>query len=240
MNQKKKNTALPTLPEDTGKLQKLIDTQSDALKILTQTRSDLADRVSQINARPFEISKRLSEIKKRQSELKEFFNQPAASDSAQQTAQNLELLSERYALTTENAMLLAEEKSIPDRLATFEAELNYQNEVWNVESKNLKNLRIEQAKINQSEAQKTISTIKTFNFPNNPDLVEAAANLEELIKQYETSVNQRNQVAEFDAAIIEKTGKDNGRIRQFCGRTKRGKRRAGNGQKPVLSSSGNP
>ena len=204
---KEKNTALPTLPEDTGKLQKLIDTQSDALKILTQTRSDLADRVSQINARPFEISKRLSEIKKRQSELKEFFNQPAASDSAQQTAQNLELLSERYALTTENAMLLAEEKSIPDRLATFEAELNYQNEVWNVESKNLKNLRIEQAKINQSEAQKTISTIKTFNFPNNPDLVEAAANLEELIKQYETSVNQRNQVAEFDAAIIEKLEK---------------------------------
>ncbi len=57
--------------------------------------------------------------------------------------------------------------------------------------------------INQSEAEKTISFVQNFK-STNPDLIEAAANLKNLVAEDETSTNQRFQVAEFDAAIVSK------------------------------------
>ena len=89
------------LPKDIGNLQKIIDEQNDDLKKLTQRKSELAEQLALIEKRPLQISTRLGEIQMRQSELKELFNQTADSNSALQTAQTLELLSERHAITAE-------------------------------------------------------------------------------------------------------------------------------------------
>ena len=207
LESKKKTDTPIALPEDTSNLQKIIDTKSDELEALTERRSFLANEISQSNTRPIEISTRTREIQMRLSQLKEFFDQPTASNSAKQTAQNRELLSEEYALEAEDQMLKAEQKSIDVNLARFEAELNYRNQDWEIKSEELKNLKIEQSKLNQSEAQKTLSNIRKFNFPNNPDLAEATTNLEELIKEYEASVNQRNQIDDFYNAIVQKLKK---------------------------------
>ena len=222
LESEKKTDAPIVLPEDASNLQKIIDTRSDELETLTERKSYLANEISQSNTRPIEISTRLREIQTRQSQLKEFLDQPAASDSAQQTAQNLEFSSERYALTTEEEMLVAEQKSIPVNLARFEAELNFQNQAWDIDSEKLKNLKVEQSKINQSEAQKTLSNIKKFNFPNNPDLVEATTNLEALIEEYELSVNQRNQIDDFYRAIVQKLKKITGEYDSFAAELKFG------------------
>ena len=195
------------LPKDTSNLQKIIDAQNDELKELTQRKSELAEQLALIEKRPLQISTRLSEIQMRQSELKELFNQTADSNSALQTAQNLELLSEKHAITAESTMLSTEQKSIPDKQANFEAELNFQNRLWENDSETLKKLRIEQVQINQSEAEKVISFVEKFKSTNNPDLIEATASLKNLVAEDETSTNQRNQVAEFDAAIVSKLDK---------------------------------
>lgn len=207
LESKKKTDTPISLPEDASNLQKIIDTRSDELETLTERKSYLANEIGRSKTRPIEIRTRLLEIQTRQSQLNESLLQPAASDSAQQTAQNLEFSSERYALTTEEKMLAAEQKSIPVNLARFEAELNYKNQAWDIDFKILENLKIEQSKINQSEAQKTLFNIQKFNFPNNPDLVEATTNLEALIKEYELAVNQRNQIDDFYRAIDQKLKK---------------------------------
>lgn len=201
----KKGEAI-ALPKDTSDLQKIIDAQSDELKELTQRKSELIEQLALIEKRPLQISTRLSEIQIRQSELKELLNQTAAGNSPLQTAQNLEFLSEKYAITTESTMLFTEEKSISDRQANFEAELNYTDQLWDNNSETLKKLRIEQVQINQSEAEKVISFVENFK-SSNPDLIEAAANLQNLVAEDETSTNQRFQVAEFDAAIVSKLDK---------------------------------
>jgi len=222
LESKKKTDTPIALPEDTSNLQKIIDTKSDELEALTERRSFLANEISQSNTRPIEIGTRTREIQMRLSQLKEFFDQPAANDSAKQTAQNQELLSEKYALEAEDQMLKAEQKSIDVNLARFEAELNYQNQDWEIKSEELKNLKIEQSKLNQSEAQKTLSNIRKFNFPNNPDLAEATSNLEELIKEYEASVNQRNQIDDFYNAIVQKLKKITSEYNSFAAELKFG------------------
>lgn len=201
----KKGDAI-ALPKDTSDLQKIIDAQSDELKELTQRKSELIEQLALIEKRPLQISTRLSEIQIRQSELKELLNQTASGNSPLQTAQNLELLSEKHAITTESTMLSTEQKSISDRQANFEAELNYTDQLWDNNSETLKKLRIEQVQINQSEAEKVISFVENFK-SSNPDLIEAAANLQNLVAEDETSTNQRFQVAEFDAAIVSKLDK---------------------------------
>ncbi len=210
------------LPKDTSNLQKIIDAQNDELKELTQRKSELAEQLALIEKRPLQISTRLGEIQMRQSELKEFFNQTADSNSALQTAQNLELLSEKHAITAESTMLSTEQKSIPDKQANFEAELNFQNRLWENDSETLKKLRIEQVQINQSEAEKVISFVEKFKSTNNPDLIEAAASLKNLVAEDETSTNQRNQVAEFDAAIVSKLDKITVEYDSFTAELKRG------------------
>lgn len=201
----KKGEAI-ALSKDASDLQKIIDAQSEELKELTQRKSELIEQLALIEKRPLQISTRLSEIQIRQSEIKELLNQTAAGNSPLQTAQNLELRSEKHAITAESTMLSTEQKSISDRQANFEAELNYTDQLWENNSETLKKLRIEQVQINQSEAEKVISFVENFK-STNPDLIEAAANLQNLVAEDETSTNQRFQVAEFDAAIVSKLDK---------------------------------
>ncbi|MDA7923059.1 mechanosensitive ion channel [bacterium] len=202
-----KNGEAIALPKDISDLQKVIDVQSDAWKKLTEEKSELAKELALIEKKPLQISNRLSEIQIRQNELKELIKQTATGNSALETAQNLKLRSEQHALAAERKMLSTEDKSIPDRQANIEAKLNYKDRKCEIDSETLDNLRIEQVRINQSEAEKVISFVENFKSTNAPDLIEAAANLKELVAEDKTSTSQRYQVNEFDTAIGSKLKK---------------------------------